>query len=270
MTTKTRLAIVVAVLAAGAPASAGGARRVSAAALLANARQLLVVTTSDWNTVTGTLTVYERPAAGDWAPARPPAGEKLPAGGIAIVVGKNGTAWDASFTGPLAGPIKAEGDGRSPAGVFSLGTAFGFAPAADARWLKWPYAEITPTLECVDDPASGHYNTLVDRASPAVEVDWKSSEKMREIAPAYHWGVVVEHNTAPAVPGRGSCVFLHIGGSGGRGTAGCTAMDETALRTVMRWLDPDASPVLVQMPVEAYARLRSAWNLPALPAARGR
>ncbi len=125
---------------------------------------------------------------------------------------------------------------------------------------------MTPTLECVDDPASEFYNTLADRA--AVEPDWKSSEKMREITPEYHWGVVVDYNTAPAVPRRGSCVFLHIGGDGGRGTAGCTAMGEPALKALMQWLDPKAAPVIVQLPVDAYAALRTAWSLPVLPAAR--
>ena len=72
----------------------------------------------------------------------------------------------------------------------------------------------------------------------------------------------------PAVPGRGSCVFLHIGGEGGRGTAGCTAMSEPMLRALMQWLDPAQAPVLVQLPLDAYAALRTAWALPALPAAR--
>lgn len=250
---------------AGATASAGGARPVSAATLLASARQLIVVTTPDWSSVRGTLHAFDRGADGHWAPARL-AGRDAAARGVPIVVGKNGTAWDPAVAPPVKGPIKAEGDGRSPAGVFALGTAFGFARAADAAWLKLPYVEVTPTLECVDDPASGAYNTLADRA--AIEPDWTSSEKMREIAPAYHWGVVVEYNTRPVVPKRGSCIFLHIGGDGGRGTAGCTAMAEPALTAVLRWLDKARAPVLVQLPAAAYAALRTAWALPALPAAR--
>ena len=266
--TRVLLAALFAGCVAGAPVSAGGARPVSAAALLASARQMLVVTTAGWNDVTGTLTGFERGADDVWrevrwrTDARPPATVRQ----VTIVVGKNGTAWDPGVVAPVAGPTKAEGDGRSPAGVFAVGTAFGFATAADAAWLKLPYRQVTATLERVDDPASEFYNTLTDRA--AVSPDWKSSEKMREIAPAYHWGVVVDYNTSPVVPRRGSCVFLHIGGAGGKGTAGCTAMGEPALKAVMQWLDPAAAPVLVQLPMAAYTALKTAWALPPLPAAR--
>lgn len=257
---------------AGATASAVGARAsvqrpVSAATLLTSARQLLVVTTPDWNAVGGTVRAFDRDASGAWVQARQRGATRtLVAAGTAIVVGKSGTAWDPGVVAPVAGPIKAEGDGRSPAGVFALGTAFGFAAASEARWLKLPYTEVTSTLECVDDSASSHYNRIVDRA--ATEGTWSSSEKMRETTPWYHWGVVVEYNTRPVVPRRGSCIFLHIGGDGGRGTAGCTAMAEPALLAIMRWLDPKAAPVLVQMPLAAYAAMRTAWSLPELPATR--
>lgn len=271
-TTAARLLALALSLGSGATAIAVGARAVSgqpaaprpqsATTLLAAARQLVVVTTPDWNSVAGTLRTFARPRAGaPWTEA--PRGG---AGVVSIVVGKSGTAWDPAVVGPVPGPVKKEGDGRSPAGVFALGAAFGFAPRADAAWLKLPYTEVTPTLECVDDAASRAYNTLADRGTS--DAAWTSSEKMRQVSPEYHWGVVVEYNTRPVVPGRGSCIFLHIGGSGGRGTAGCTAMAEPALKAVMGWLDPAAAPVLVQMPREAYEALRAAWSLPELPATR--
>lgn len=266
MTTSARFAILVACVGAGATAAAGGARPVSSAALLAAARQMVVVTTADWTAVRGTLRTFERGRDGEWREARARAGAAPT--GVTIFLGTKGTAWDPGLAPPVPGPIKTEGDGKSPAGVFALGTAFGFARAAEATWLKLRYTEVTPTLECVDDAASGAYNLLVDTATADRDIDWKSSEMMRHIGPDYHWGVVVEYNTRPVVSRRGSCIFLHIGGEGGRGTAGCTAMSESALKAVMQWLDPAAAPVLVQLPLEGYAALRTAWRLPALPAAR--
>jgi D-alanyl-D-alanine dipeptidase len=220
--------------------------------LLQSARQLILVVTPDWNAVQGSLRRFERPGPAEpWRPVGAPG---------AIVVGKNGTARDPLMTPAIPGPTKQEGDGRSPAGVFSLGRAFGFASPPDAAWLKLPYVPVVEGVECVDDPASTVYNQIVDRRTVR-NPDWTSAEKMREVGEAYRWGVVVNYNT-PAVSRRGSCIFLHIGGEGGRGTAGCTAMAPEFLRDVMAWLDPALSPVLVQLPEAARSALKGPWALP--------
>lgn len=220
--------------------------------ILRDARQLVLVVTPGWDEVQGTLRRFARGSAGE---AWQPVGE-----GGSIVVGRSGTAWDPLMTPVVPGPTKREGDGRSPAGAFSLGTAFGYAPTAEAGWLKLPYLPVVEGIECVDDAASSVYNQIVDRRRVATP-DWSSSEKMREVGEAYRWGVVVNYNT-PAVSGRGSCIFLHIGGEGGRGTVGCTAMSAADLRDVMAWLDPARAPILVQLPQAAYEVLRGSWSLP--------
>jgi D-alanyl-D-alanine dipeptidase len=227
------------------------AAQTSVPAVVADARQLLLVVTPGWDDRVGELRRFMRPAGGAWTPVGEPA---------TIVVGRNGTAWDPLTTPVVPGPTKREGDGRAPAGAFSLGTAFGFAAAAEAGWLKLPYLPVTEGTECVDDGRSSLYNQIVDRRRVETP-DWSSSEKMREIGDPYRWGVVVNYNT-PAVAGRGSCIFLHIGGSGGQGTAGCTAMTEAHLREVMAWLDPAHAPVLVQLPRQAHEALRQPWRLP--------
>jgi D-alanyl-D-alanine dipeptidase len=220
--------------------------------LLHSARQLVLVVTPGWDDVRGEVRRFERRATGEaWRAVGAP---------TSIVVGKNGSAWDPLVDPVVPGPVKAEGDGRSPAGIFTLGTAFGFAPAAEASWTKLPYLHLTEGIECVDDVKSSVYNQLVDRRTVKTP-DWSSSEKMREVAPAYQWGVVVNYNS-PATAGRGSCIFLHIGGEGGKGTAGCTAMPQADLESVMSWLDPKLQPVLVQFPRAVYDKLKSSWQLP--------
>lgn len=222
-------------------------------ALISASRQLLVVVTPGWDDVRGELRRYERASTSDgWRPV----------GDVhAIVVGKSGTAWDPLAEQVIAGPVKQEGDGRSPVGVFSLGTAFGYAPASEAAWLKLPYLHVTEGIECVDDASSSAYNQVVNRRQVAAP-DWTSSEKMREVGEAYRWGVVVNYNT-PAVATRGSCIFLHIGGGpDSKGTAGCTAMPTSDLHAVMGWLDPALKPVLVQLPRAAYEKLKGGWRLP--------
>ncbi|HEX8557816.1 MAG TPA: L,D-transpeptidase family protein [Pyrinomonadaceae bacterium] len=227
---------------------------------LDRARQLIVVTTRDWDAVGGVLRRFERRGAGRaWTQV----GADVP-----VAVGRTGLAWGVGVAGagPAGGPRKREGDGKAPAGVFRLGRAFGFAPRAQAAWLRTPYTELTPTTECVDDAASRHYNRIVDRAALKA-ADWKSSERMREVG-GYRWGLVVEHNSAPPAAGLGSCIFLHVWAGPGVGTAGCTAMEQPSLEALLRWLAPARRPLLVQLPESEYARLRAAWRLPPAAGAR--
>lgn len=220
---------------------------------LAGSLQLVLVTTPAWDSTSGTLRRYERDAArGSWRAV----GSVVP-----IVVGRTGLAWDTSLAAAKeSGPVKREGDGRSPAGAFALDTAFGFDVRQAVPWIRLPYLQLRPSTECVDDSRSAHYNTIVDRARVA-RVDWTSSERMREIE-QYAFGVHVAYNAAPVRAGGGSCIFLHIWDGPESVTAGCTAMEERSLREVMRWLAPERRPMLVQLPAGALREMRAAWSLP--------
>ena len=215
-------------------------------------KKLIVVTTPDWDAVQGTLTHYERVGA-TWHAV----GDAIP-----IVVGRAGLGWDPALVREhperYPGPVKHEGDGRSPAGLFQLkrGT-FGFAPTLPGSRM---YIPLTSGTECVDDPDSRYYAQIVDRTQ-VEQVDWKSSEKMRSI-PQYRWGVVVNYNMDRPVRGDGSCVFLHQWSRPSSGTAGCTAMSAENIEEIVRWLDSNIGAALVQLPNTEYQRLRSHWQLP--------
>ncbi len=218
----------------------------------AESRQVLLVTTPGWNAVAAVLERYERTAAGTpWRAV----GGRIPA-----VLGRNGLARGRGLATPPDGPVKREGDGRSPAGVFRIRGAFGCAPAADVSWIRLPYRQATAGLKCVDDPASPRYNRLVDAA--VEEQTWRRHEEMLRKDDLYRLGAVIGHNDDPVVPGGGSCIFLHAWGGPDRGTAGCTAVALPRLEEILRWLDPALCPVLVQLAVEDRERLRAAWDLP--------
>ena len=223
----------------------------SGPALLGNATQLVVVTTPAWDSTAGELRRFMR--AGVRSPWQR-VGEVVP-----VVVGRTGLAWDDLES---EGPHKREGDGRSPAGVFPIGTAFGFPPADSMSSLRLPYLQLGAGTDCVDDTASVHYNTVVDRGA-VPRVDWNSAEHMRQIG-VYRLGVVINYNASPPVKGRGSCIFFHIWSGPRSTTAGCTAMAEPQLRDLVAWLDPRARPVVVQMPASAYERANVGWGLPVL------
>jgi L,D-peptidoglycan transpeptidase YkuD (ErfK/YbiS/YcfS/YnhG family) len=229
----------------------------TAADPLRHSRQCLVAVAPAWNSKTALLRAFERPGSdSDW---------KMRGAAVPVVLGKSGLGWGRGLIGAESndGPRKVEGDNRAPAGIFRLRPAFGYAPAQSARWIKLSYLPLTGQSEGVDDPRSRYYNQLVDRSKVA-RVDWRTSEQMRRTDDLYKWGVVVAHNPE-ARPGAGSCIFLHIWKNSSAATVGCTAMAERDLVQLLRWLDPAAQPVLVQMPRADYRTFQRELRLPTMP-----
>jgi D-alanyl-D-alanine dipeptidase len=225
-----------------------------------SATELLVVVTPDWNAVSGALQRYERADAHKtWRAVGHP---------VTVVVGKTGLGWgsgvlptDEPGIRKPSDPVKKEGDGKAPAGVFCLSGTFGYSSQKYPGW-KMAYTSLTPSVECVDDIRSKYYNRVVDRES--VSPDWNSSEHMLRNDELYRWGIEVDHNSDPPVAGAGSCIFMHIWRGPGQGTVGCTAMPVDQLATILGWLDPARVPMLAQMPLAEYKRLEQHWKLPKL------
>lgn len=220
---------------------------------ISKSRQLVVVTTRDWKASAGTLQRFEN-SGHQWKRVGAP---------IPVVIGRGGLGWGAGLNAqpPTAdSPVKKEGDGRSPAGVFPIGAAFGY-DAEKPAWLRLPYIPLTDATECVDDRDSTYYNSVIDRV-PTQPPGWNSSEKMRQIA-QYRWGVIVDQNRTRTAD-AGSCIFLHIWSGPQEPTAGCTAMQQRDLEEIMRWLDASAHPLLVALPAAEYERLQRDWQLPPL------
>src|SRR5687767_6689881 len=206
----------------------------------AKSLQAVVVTTENWEATKGAAQLFTRKTVkSKWSPV----GESFP-----VVVGKNGMAWGAglhelpSDTRRLL--MKVEGDGKSPAGIFSLTSAFG--SSEKPKFVRLPYTRLEKFTECVDDAKSGHYNTIVDRMKVG-NFDWKSSEKMLEIGEQYDLGVFVAHNFERQA-GGGSCIFLHIWKDAESPTVGCTAMTRQNIERVLAFLDVKKNPVLIQLP----------------------
>lgn len=152
-------------------------------------------------------------------------------------------------------PIKQEGDGRAPAGIFTLGTAFGYG-ADFAENPSLSYRQSTASDYFVDDPKSSHYNQWVrwpsggrgENKSQGSKAPWVSAERMRRDDELYEFGVVVAHNMNPPQPGAGSAIFLHVWRGPAKPTAGCTAMEREELVRLLAWLDSSKHPVLLQFP----------------------
>ena len=224
----------------------------------AASQQMIVVISESFESSAARLYRYQRERDDDsWM---------LYAETITAIVGKKGMGWGRGLhtKEPLNGPVKREGDGKSPAGVFTLSTAFGFVEPQEMTALKMPYLHIREMVECVDDPNSVHYNSIVDREQ-VEEVDWQSSERMWRARTWYDQGVFVDHNYDPSEKGAGSCIFLHNWANPQDSTSGCTALDPWNMKDIIIWLDVSKFPVLVQLPEPVYAQLKVDWGLPDLP-----
>ncbi len=218
---------------------------------LAASQQLVLVKSSDWNDNHATLQRYQRDTHHQW--------EKIGAP-IPVMIGKNGTAWGVDQQGNNdLGPIKKEGDGRTPVGIYTIGPLFGFA-AQPEKTMHSEYFPLTDTSICVDDVKSVYYNQLLDSAKVPTP-DWNSGEKMLTV-PGYKWGSQVQYNSYKPVVGAGSCIFIHIWKGQDMPTTGCVAMDENNLLTVLNWLNRNKKPVLLVIPAPAFKELQSSWKLP--------
>ena len=212
-----------------------------------NTRQLVVVVTPSWKAHDGILTRYTR-SGSRWTKV----GASWP------VVTGDGLAWGLgvhppSLAAQLGGPTKREGDGRSPAGVFALTEVTGYA-GEPPRGTTLPYRVATSRLYCVDDTRALQYNRFASVPEDG-KPGWTSTEPMRRQDALYTRTVFVAHNPA-GVPGRGSCVFLHVWSGPEVPTIGCTAMPLTQLETLIGWLRKEDAPLLVQVPRSVFDALK--------------
>jgi len=253
----TRLLALLAVVACGhseptEPSRPGPEPKPAAVlALTRDARELVVGIVDDWTATKVSLRRYRRDGA-RWQAV----GEAWPG-----VVGRAGTAWGSGVHGTGApagrtGPIKREGDGKSPAGVFEINDSYGYASAGPAG-SKLRYTALDDAWKCVDDPASTHYNQILDQRTTTV--DWKSAEDMKRADALYTWVVELGHNAAHT-PSGGSCIFFHVWSGADGATVGCTAMAEPVLAELIATLDPSA--LFVLLPKAEYAALAVPWGLP--------
>lgn len=221
-----------------------------------DARQMVLVTSTDWDASDGSLQRFKRDAEdAPWHAI----GTSTP-----VTLGRNGTAWGLGLhpTQP-EGPRKQEGDGRAPAGAFAVGIAFGYGEAADTGLA---YTPMDIDDWCIDVNESPLYNRIVNTGDVGEAAIEGSTEPMRRDLHAdgdvrYKLGFVIDHNPQ-AIPGGGSCIFAHLWRQPGETTSGCTAMEEPAMLELLAWLDPGRKPVFVLLPKSEHARLATAWGLP--------
>lgn len=182
--------------------------------------QLILVTANGTSTRNATIQTFEKDGNGKWNRVM----------NVSGFIGKNGF-----------GKTK-EGDGKSPIGKFSIGTAFG---QNGNPGTKLPWRNITSDDVWVDDSNSPLYNTWQSRS--ATQGQWTSAEDMTHRL--YVYGFVINYNTA-RTPNKGSAIFFHTGSSY---TLGCVSTSQSNVISILKWLDPAKSPVIIMTPTQQLA-----------------
>jgi len=134
-----------------------------------------------------------------------------------------------------------EGDGTTPVGAFGIGPEmYGVVPDPG---LAYRYHQLVCGDWWDEDPATPSYNLFVHVPCGTRPPFGGGSEALWTETTAYRYFAVIEYNTAPIVPGRGSAIFLHV--STGGSTNGCVSLDEPELVHTLRCLRPAERPLVV-------------------------
>jgi L,D-peptidoglycan transpeptidase YkuD (ErfK/YbiS/YcfS/YnhG family) len=134
-----------------------------------------------------------------------------------------------------------EGDGTTPTGAYGIGPVmYGIDPNPG---VHYPYHLLVCGDWWDEDPTTPQYNLFVHVPCGKAPPFGGGSEALWTEAPAYDHFAVVEYNSAPIVPGRGSAIFLHV--DGGSPTDGCISLAASELGTTLVWLRPADHPTIV-------------------------
>ena len=138
---------------------------------------------------------------------------------------------------------KHEGDGATPVGKFPLGRVF-YRPDR----LKGPpdthldTLPITQKLGWCDDPDHSDYNKLITLPHPA------RHEKLWRDDRVYDVVVEILFNTDPAMPHRGSAIFMHVAKPDFSPTEGCIALALGDLLGLLRFCNKNDA-IIIPAPI---------------------
>ncbi len=220
-----------------------------------DARQMVVCIAPNASSSEGTLQLFHRDHAGQWQTDGEP---------WSVMFGRGGLAWGRGIHPPQPGPQKVSGDHKNPAGLFKIGTVYGYAAKLPDGAKDWPYHQVTDRDAWIDDPklADLGYNHLYTLPPGAPYPAWWGPEHMHLGDFAYEWLVLIEHNYDDPDPKAGNEIYFHVRRGEHYRTAGCTTMERSNLEKLVKWLDPAANPMLAEMTQADYARVWKAWGLP--------
>jgi L,D-peptidoglycan transpeptidase YkuD (ErfK/YbiS/YcfS/YnhG family) len=159
---------------------------------------------------------------------------------------RNGAGWQPVSAGIPAkvgskgmSPDHYEGSMLTPTGIYTLDFAFGTEPSPGGGLQ---YVQVGPDHWWDGDVNSPTYNTMQVCQKDQCPFSLSGGTENLQI-PQYAHAIVMGVNKE-RVPGEGSAFFVHS--SDGSATAGCVAIDDATLVSIMQWLRPGAVIAVAQ------------------------
>lgn len=193
--------------------------------LIGDCQQLLVVYNTQAASIVSELKVYEKGDEG-WTAVDSLCGP--------CNIGRKGFA---------AYGKKAEGDGKSPTGIFTITHYFSRFPSFTAKLEK---IKVTQNTVWVDDPKDKLYNTYCEQSTTHPH----KGERLIRKDGQYDYVMVINYNTEERKPYKGSAIFFHVWTRLGGGTAGCVAVEKQHIRKIFNWIDAEKHPKIVMGSLE--------------------
>jgi L,D-peptidoglycan transpeptidase YkuD (ErfK/YbiS/YcfS/YnhG family) len=134
--------------------------------------------------------------------------------------------------GVLPADLKREGDGATPGGIWPIRRVLYRPDRGPPPDTALPVQPIDPSDGWCDAPGDPAYNRPVTLPYPA------SAERLWRDDGVYDLVVILGHNDAPPVPGRGSAIFLHLARPDFSPTEGCVALAREDLEALLRRAAP--------------------------------
>lgn len=188
-----------------------------------SARQLITATAAGYGTSVVDVSIWDR-AGSCWT---------LAGGPWPGLIGENGFS-----------NHHIEGDGTTPTGLYGIGPVmYGNAPDPG---VQEPYHQLVCGDWWDEDPRSPQYNTFQHVPCGQTPPFGGGSEALWTETAPYPSFAVIDYNTDPVVPYRGSGIFFHA--DTGVPTTGCVSIPLADLDQTLRWIDPADAPAIAMGP----------------------
>jgi hypothetical protein len=225
----------------------------------------MLVTVASMDDPQAELHTFERASPAErWKPHSEPE---------AAVVGAHGIGWGHPYLAFRRGSeaVKEEGDERTPAGIYRIGSMFGFAEDKRPNYIRLTLGR----QFCVEDTGSPYYGQIVSQSSVSENTLGQKMASEQQ----FRRGLFIDYPPRPAFK-AGSCIFVQVWRGEGIATSANVGLPEKSILRLQDWaaghfmaiaiVDKDALPRFRRCLPGLDGSLQSGPAAPPLPDPRRR